>query len=848
MDRYDRGYGRSRNYRSSSSRKGKGRGNSRRAGGRNSRYRNESGGGGFGFILLIFMIAIGAYLLSGDEGKAVVEEWIGKAQAAMSEAITPAQEVATPLPSNMTPCTKANIAKIVAYTFLEGEQIEIKETSDQLWYSKYYEYLKKDPRFASFNEAEAMEVMTYDEATVFFSDLLGEGVGVEVEANREVGNEPLTLKEFLKGFEQALEHAGKKDLLKYEDLSILATTSTHEGIGPWQVLTDKGVYGFEGLILDPFVGYTLQAVVKDNEILGIVDTLSLEGKIGECYIESVGAGKATLKVGDYALTYENQVATEKEVGKICSVVLQNHAIVRCEVVKEDDTDTLLRMTESYVEFEKGGRLPYLQLAVYDGTGEELYKNPAQLFSGIKATYTMQDGMVQTIKVIENNLSDDIRVLISEDGIGTYSHDNVIVDSDSDYTLIYGDKRQGFLAGQAFNANEFAWEIGKDKVTLIANEEKSLEMKGITRQEKNPTYKGQLEIYKEEEGYTVVNSLNMEDYLAAVIPSEMPTDYGIEAVKAQAIAARSFAKAQQKSNKYLKYGAQLDDTVSTQVYNNVPANDISYKAAKETEGEVMLFNDRIISGNFFSTSCGYTANHGETWATGEIFPNNTPSYLVSRQQYIGERAVADLTNEKEAYSFFTKSAKEIDAFDKDSPWFRWQVTMNAAELEHVVNSNIYNLTTNNANMVKVKDGDKWVIGEIDNIGKIKDMEVTKRGEGGNIMELVVEGEECTIKVGTEYLIRLLFAPIQKDSTKAPIVIKRQDGSEIQNMALLPSAFFSPQIKYNDNGMITEVTFYGGGYGHGVGMSQSGAKGMASRGYTCKEILRHFYKGVEIKNVV
>ena len=116
-----------------------------------------------------------------------------------------------------------------------------------------------------------------------------------------------------------------------------------------------------------------------------------------------------------------------------------------------------------------------------------------------------------------------------------------------------------------------------------------------------------------------------------------------------------------------------------------------------------------------------------------------------------------------------------------------------------------------------------------------------------MELIVVGEECTIKVGTEYLIRMLFAPIQKDSTKDPIVIVRQDGSEIQNMALLPSAFFSPDIRYDDKGLISKVTFYGGGYGHGVGMSQNGAKGMASRGYTCKEILRHYYSGVEIKKM-
>lgn len=206
MERYDRDYGRSRNYRSNN--RGRTRGRNR---GYNSRHTNQSGGGGFTFIMLLLMIVAGAYLLSGEESKDTVNEWIGKAKVAVSEFITPTEEVAaTPLPSDMTPCTKANIAKIVAYTFLEGETIEDTTGEDKLWYSKYYEYLKKDPKFASFDEAEAMEVMTYNEAKQFFSDLLGDGVGVEVASDREVGNEPLTLKEFLKGFEQALEHAGKK--------------------------------------------------------------------------------------------------------------------------------------------------------------------------------------------------------------------------------------------------------------------------------------------------------------------------------------------------------------------------------------------------------------------------------------------------------------------------------------------------------------------------------------------------------------------------------------------------------------------------------------------------------------
>ncbi|MEG0951266.1 MAG: SpoIID/LytB domain-containing protein [Niameybacter sp.] len=832
MSRYDRGYRNSRNYRSSRS-------------GRRGRY-EESHGGGLAFIIFVFILAVGAYLISGDSGQAFVEEWMGKAQQAISNGIIAKQEETPTLPSNMTPCTKANIAKIVAYTLMEDTPLEdISEES--LWYSKYYTRLKEDPKFNFFDEQEAMEVMTYEEATQFFVDILGEGYAVNVDATQDVSKKSMTLKQFLKGFEQALEHAGKKDLLHYEELSILATSLTDSRLGAWQVLTDKGIYGFEGLILDPCVGYTLHAIVKNDEILGIVDTISATSKIQKCYVVAVADGKATLRVDEYELTYKNQIITPNEIGKICTVTIQNGEVLSCEVLKEDLGDRILRMTDDYIEFEIAGRLPYQKLTLYDGTGTNTYTQLGQLFSGIKVSYTMQNDCVQTLKVLEDQTTDEVRVLLSQDGVSGYTQENVQVTCEGGFVALYGDKKQEIASGEVWDASQITWEIGKSKVTLMPKGESQLQVASMTRKEKQPTYKGALEVYKEEEGFTLVNKVDLESYIAGVIPSEMPTSYEKEALKAQAIAARSFTKSQQKSNKFLRYGAQLDDTVASQVYNHTPEDEASYAAAEATKGEVMLYNERIVNGNFFSTSAGYTANYGETWAIGEIFPSNTPSFLVARQQYVGERVVEDLSSEKNAYTFFTTAPSEIDAFDQDAAWFRWQVHMSAEELEQVVNANIYKLTTNYPNMVKVKEGDNWVIGEIDNIGAIKQIQVTKRGEGGNIMEMLVEGEKMTVKVGTEYLIRSLFAPVQKDATKDPIIVTRADGSEIKNMALLPSAFFSMDIHYEDTSTISEIDFYGGGYGHGVGMSQNGAQGMAKRGYTYKEILRHYYNGVTIEEL-
>ena len=65
-----------------------------------------------------------------------------------------------------------------------------------------------------------------------------------------------------------------------------------------------------------------------------------------------------------------------------------------------------------------------------------------------------------------------------------------------------------------------------------------------------------------------------------------------------------------------------------------------------------------------------------------------------------------------------------------------------------------------------------------------------------------------------------------------------------MSLLPSAFFAPDITYNNQEQLKQIVLYGGGFGHGVGMSQDGVRGMAEMGYTYDVILKHFYKNVEI----
>lgn len=813
---------------------------------RNGRRRNTSSGGGGSLLIFIGMILIGMYLFTNDKAMAKAKDLVQTAKETFIEQTTTSDPT---LPVTVTPCTQAHIAKILVYTLFDLAEMPTTGIGES-WYVKYYEMLEKDERFTFFKEENAMKPITYSETLDILKDIVGDSYQVSIKQSEEMGKQVIALKDFLLAYEQALNFGKIDHGLTYEDLSVLGTLTTNKALSAWQVATDKGIYGFEGLILDPFKDYTLKVVSKKGEILGVVETVSDQSVVGQCYIKSVEDGKATIQVGALSFDYEAPSLSAKDVGSIGRIVIKNSQIIDFELQLDKDTDSVLRIDEKTIEFQKAGTLPYDKVLVYNGIEDGNYTSLSQLFSGVKVSYTMKDGKVETIKVVDDKVNGTMpmRVVLTEDGVNSYNHSDIIITSETPYTVTYNGEVTEMAAGSTWEASNFSWEKLKGKVTVQPQANSKLCVQSMTRKGVHPEYNGNLEIYQTGDTYQLVNEVGLEDYIAGVIPSEMPTSYGQEAAKVQAVAARSFALSHAQSSKFMKYGAQVDDTVSTQVYNSVAPDEASYKAAQETAGEVVTHNNKMIDGKFFATSCGYTANFGETWANGEIFPTNTPVYLVSRQQYLGDRVVENLTDEKNAYAFFTKKPEEINAFDSKSPWFRWQLKVSGEELTQMVNNNINKLTTQYPNMVKVKNQhDQWVVDEIESVGNIKDMKVMKRGVGGNIMELVIEGDEKSVKVSTEYLIRSLLAPIQMDSNKEPIQIVRADGTTVDNMAMLPSAFFSMDMSYDANHKLTDTTLYGGGFGHGVGMSQDGVKGMVEMGYTYKEILKHYYGGAEIRKL-
>ncbi len=339
----------------------------------------------------------------------------------------------------------------------------------------------------------------------------------------------------------------------------------------------------------------------------------------------------------------------------------------------------------------------------------------------------------------------------------------------------------------------------------------LGIKDLKRGGKDAVYRGRLELICAGEGkFYVVNSLNVEDYLKGVVPNEMPVHFGLEALKAQAVAARNYVLSPR-----VKANPNYDvvDSVASQVYYGANTEkDLSNQAVDETMGIVATYNWDLILALYSSTAGGYTESYENAFSDPKtkVFPADSKPYL---------KAVPDndnftpLNTEEEAEKFYTTKPK---SYDVNSSYYRWEREWTQEELQSEIQNNI--VAQSAAGFVHP------VVQKGETIGKILRLEVLERGLSGKIMRLQIETDNGNYTVEKELVIRRLFTNKGKALPSANVVFKQ---------------------KFDDEGNLKSVKAYGGGYGHGVGMSQFGAGYMAtSLHLPYEKILQHYYSGISL----
>ena len=397
----------------------------------------------------------------------------------------------------------------------------------------------------------------------------------------------------------------------------------------------------------------------------------------------------------------------------------------------------------------------------------------------------------------------------------------------------------------------------------ANKDAKITIPSLKRGYGAPGYRGTIEITlsKDNTKLNLINEVQLDDYLLQVVPSEMPASFGLEALKAQAVAARTYALTDYYSSRFAERGFHVDDSTLSQVYNNSAENPTATQAVNETRGIIMKSGNELVDARYYSTSGGYSAAKHEVWSdpVTNKFPGTPLPYLIGKS-YTYDPAdntkmlAIDTQNEKAIDDFYKNLS--LISYDLDSAWFRWKVGLSKTEFENTVNKNLQIRYAADPLFILTKDESGNFISRpipAEGIGQFKNMYVEKRGEGGNIMELVIEGTTGTYKIIKEFNIRFTIRPTKSDTLGSDVLLYRAPGGSssytgtLTNYSILPSAFFTFDIEKDVNNNIIGVTFYGGGNGHGVGMSQYGAKGLASKGATFTTILNTFYTNAKLVNV-
>lgn len=426
----------------------------------------------------------------------------------------------------------------------------------------------------------------------------------------------------------------------------------------------------------------------------------------------------------------------------------------------------------------------------------------------------------------------IRVIIKTDGYAAYEHAEVKLRGTKKIYVKRGKQETEMQPGEEVS---FTPDSMKEKRVSIRSEEGGrIEVSSLNRSCGKPLYRGTLEVVKTESGLNLINELLMEEYLYGVIPSEMPAEYEKEALKAQAVCARSYAAKHIKNNRLKQLGAHVDDSVSYQVYNNTREDERCNQAVDETKGMLAYQDGKIASTYFFSTSCGVTASVQDVGFSSEKIP-----YLCGKLQEpptdkeAAERAklAADTFGNEDLFRRFLDEDRNV--LEKAQPWYRWRTTISIGDMENNINGKIADRCQASGENILVLQADGTYAGEqISSIGKLKRVRIKKRGSGGVVKTALIVGTEKTVKVRTEYNIRLLLF-------NENAIVTKNDGTNVSGMNMLPSGFFV----LNRSGSAYEIC--GGGFGHGTGLSQTGANELAQAGKNHEEIMQYYFEGVEIR---
>lgn len=756
----------------------------------------------------------------------------------------------------------------------------IRENDLENFRSQYFGTGKELPQYISYEAyIELLDLLTgsneqTDSASQTPAEILREKLTYE---NKYEADFFLLENDWLSAFRQILKFYGLENAIQVEDVAVLCSNQNLVGtetIGDGCLLDSGGrVYSYISKAFADLKFTTVKAYVRENRLLTLISLMPDESRLSNVWImEADGNGLWFFYNGyeiraDHAADSADALQMREQIGDIS---FRSGGLSNISLKRERIGGKLLGISDTRAEIEGYGSIPLGDSCVGYRLYEELCNvDVSEMAIGYDFTdFVVENGEVCAFLITRKESMETIRVAIKSGDFGSLYQDKLVFSSPDEMILSYGTyddrKQETIAAGEELTIETGGEYLSGDRITLspVTASGKIRVLSG-RRSQGIPEYRGKMEIAQTEEGLVLINEVLLEEYLYSVVASEMPAHYPIEALKAQAVCARTYGYRYLEHPGYEAIGAHVDDSVSYQVYNNKVENVNSTKAVKETAGTLLLYEDEPVSTYYYSTSCGFGTDAG-VWGdeSKNEFPYLSSVYIGEYGEYqaqsneeAGEEASKEAsTAEKTVYSsealsqekIFTDYISQIDenAYEKEETWFRWNYQVEELDVS-LLSQKLKERYQAGTSKILTFTGE----GSIDaadaifeekkpeDFKKVYDIRCLKRKEGGVMDELLIETEEGSYKVISEYNIRYVLkqgneAVGQKDVTL--------------NSSLLPSAYMIiDTVKSGKN--VIGYNIMGGGYGHGVGMSQNGAKAMGLKGMDYESILFFYYQGCQLGKI-
>ena len=425
----------------------------------------------------------------------------------------------------------------------------------------------------------------------------------------------------------------------------------------------------------------------------------------------------------------------------------------------------------------------LGLVAYPGS---VYQCNWKVYFGNTSKYADAEALMENIKILSEKI--DLEILSGSNYrvMLTGSFGSLLIDVDEHYAY------PQFRPVTAYEKNVYCIDMG------------------------SRVYRGRMEIGRYGKNtLTAVNVVGLEEYLYGVVPAEMPSTWHAEALKAQAVCARSYAlvKAGYGGKSDAKKGYKIVDTVSSQVYKGYLAESVkANKAIDDTKGEMVCYDNKVVAAYFFSTSGGSTEASKEVWAVDLPYLQSVP-----------------------------------DSYESDAEKELWQVFMTKAEMnsllagQGVTSTNIQDISivrysdSGRVNALKLTGQNRSLTLQGTTVRTVLNLYSTKfkivrQGDVPDKVSVLSADGMTTGRISEMYIASA------EGTTKAPEELSQYIVQSADNLWNYPRT--APDSA-------DEIMFAGMGYGHGVGLSQYGAKGMAEAGYSYKEIVEYYFTGASVR---